>query len=71
MPGVLPAIGAAAPATFLVVSAVAMDDFWVQAGANARDETTVFPEKFFEAGGATVFLVFAGVPWPCALDPGL
>lgn len=69
--GVLPAIGAAALATFLVASAVAMHDFWNLEGEDAQNEMTAFLKNLFGAGGALVFFALAGATWPYAVNLGL
>lgn len=69
--GVLPAIGAAALAIFLVASAVTMHDFWNLEGEDAQNEMTAFLKNLFGAGGALVFLALAGATWPYAVNLGL
>jgi len=69
--GVFPAIGAGGLAVFLVVSALAMHDFWAAEGDDAQTELTQFLKNVYGAGGALVFLVLAAVPWPYALNIGL
>jgi len=69
--GVFPAIGAGALAVFLVVSAVAMHDFWAAEGEDAQTEQTQFLKNIYGAGGALVFFALAAVPWPYALNIGL
>lgn len=66
--GVFPAIGAGALAVFLVVSGVAMHDFWAAEDEDSQTEMTQFLKNVYGAGGALVFLVLAAVPWPYALD---
>jgi len=69
--GVLPAVGAAALALFLVGSAVTMHDFWALEGEDAQNEMTAFLKNVFGAGGALVFFALAGAPWPYALNVGV
>lgn len=69
--GVLPAVGAAALAVFLVVSAVTMHDFWNFDGEEAQNEMTAFLKNVFGAGGALTFLAVAGGSWPYAVGIGL
>lgn len=69
--GVLPAVGAAALALFLVASAVTMHDFWNLEGEDAQNEMTAFLKNLFGAGGALVFFALAGATWPYAVNLGL
>ncbi len=69
--GVLPAIGAGMLAVFLVVSAVLMHDFWNVEGEESQNELNSFLKNVYGAGGALVFVVLAGTPWPYALNIGL
>lgn len=69
--GVLPLVGAALLAVFLVVSAVTMHDFWNLEGEEAQNEMTAFLKNFFGAGGALVFVALAGTTWPYALNVGI
>lgn len=69
--GVFPAVGAGALAVFLVVSGVAMHDFWAVEGEDAQTELTQFLKNLYGAGGALVFLALTTVPWPYALNIGL
>lgn len=69
--GVLPAVGAAALAIFLLASAVTMHDFWTLEGEDAQNEMTAFLKNLFGAGGALVFFSLAGAPWPYAVNLGL
>lgn len=69
--GVLPTIGAATLAGFLVLSAVTMHDFWNVEGEEAQDEMVGFLKNLFGAGGALVFLSLAGTTWPFAANIGL
>jgi len=69
--GVFPAVGAGALAVFLVVSGVAIHDFWAAEGEDAQTELTQFLKNVYGAGGALVFLALAAVPWPYALNIGL
>lgn len=69
--GVLPALGAAALAVFLVVTAVTMHDFWNLDGEEAENEMTSFLKNLFGAGGALAFFALAGSTWPYAVNIGL
>jgi uncharacterized membrane protein YphA (DoxX/SURF4 family) len=69
--GIVPAIGAGALASFLLVSAIAMHDFWRMEGEEAQNEMTSFLKNVFGAGGALAFLAIAGSQWPYALNVGL
>lgn len=69
--GIVPSIGAGALALFLMVSAVAMHDFWNMDGEDAQNEMTSFLKNVFGAGGALAFLALAGGAWPYALNVGL
>lgn len=69
--GVLPALGAAALAVFLVVTAVTMHDFWNLDGEEAENEMTSFLKNLFGAGGALAFFALAGFTWPYAVNIGL
>jgi uncharacterized membrane protein YphA (DoxX/SURF4 family) len=69
--GVLPAVGAAALAVFLVVSAVTMHDFWTLEDEDARTEMTSFLKNLTMAAGALAFFALAGTSWPYALNLGL
>ncbi|MCU4925639.1 DoxX family protein [Halobacteria archaeon AArc-dxtr1] len=69
--GVFPGIGAAALAAFLLVSAVAMHDFWRQEGEDAQNEMNSFLKNVYGAGGALAFLVVASATWPYAMNIGL
>jgi uncharacterized membrane protein YphA (DoxX/SURF4 family) len=69
--GVLPAIGAAALAIFLIVSAVTMHDFWNLEGEDAQTEMTSFLKNVTMAAGAIVFFALAGAAWPYAVNIGL
>jgi uncharacterized membrane protein YphA (DoxX/SURF4 family) len=69
--GVVPTVGAGALAVFLLVSAVAMHDFWNAEGEDAESEMTSFLKNLYGTGSAIAFLALAGAPWPYALDVGL
>jgi len=69
--GIVPAIGTGALASFLLVSAVVMHDFWRMEGEEARNEMTSFLKNVFGVGGALAFLAIAGSQWPYALNVGL
>ncbi|MHC3436760.1 DoxX family protein [Natrialbaceae archaeon A-gly3] len=69
--GIVPAVGAAALAVFLLASAVTMHDFWAVDEEDTQDELTHFLKNVVGAGGALTFLALAGVQWPYALNLGL
>lgn len=69
--GAFPAVAAGGLAVFLVVSAVAMHDFWAVDGEDTQTEMTQFLKNIYGAGGAVAFLVLTTVPWPYALNIGI
>jgi len=70
--GIYPTIGAGGLAVFLLVSGVAMHDFWaVDEEEEAQTEMTQFLKNVYGAGAAVAFLIVATVPWPYALNIGL
>ncbi|MFC3958815.1 DoxX family protein [Halovivax cerinus] len=69
--GVFPAVGAAAIAVFLLVSAATMHDFWRMEGEEAQNEMTAFLKNVYGAGAALAFLAVASATWPYALNVGL
>jgi uncharacterized membrane protein YphA (DoxX/SURF4 family) len=69
--GIYPTIGAGALAVFLLVSGVAMHDFWAVDEEEAQTEMTQFLKNVYGAGAAVAFLIVATVPWPYALNIGL
>jgi putative oxidoreductase len=70
--GVFPVIAAGALATFLLVSAVAMHDFWtVDDPEEQQNEMTSFLKNVFGAAGALALLAVGGAAWPYAIGVGL
>ena len=69
--GVFPELAAGGIAVFLVMSAIAMHDFWTVEGEDAQTEMTHFLKNIYGAGAALAFLALASVPWPYALNIGL
>jgi uncharacterized membrane protein YphA (DoxX/SURF4 family) len=69
--GVAPVPAAGALATFLLVSAVTMHDFWAVPEDQAQDEMTGFLKNVALAGGALGFLALGGQTWPYAVGIGL
>ncbi|MFB6150231.1 MAG: DoxX family protein [Haloarculaceae archaeon] len=69
--GAFPVLGAGALATFLLVSAVTMHDFWAVPEDQAQDEMTHFLKNVSLAGGALVLLAVGGGSWPYAVGVGL
>jgi len=69
--GVAPVLSAGALATFLLVSAVTMHDFWAVPDDQAQDEMTGFLKNVALAGGALGFLALGGQAWPYAVGVGL
>ncbi|WP_123537801.1 DoxX family protein [Halosimplex salinum] len=69
--GVAPVLAAGAVATFLLVSAVTMHDFWAVPEDQTQDEMTQFLKNVALAGGALAFLALGGQAWPYAVDVGL
>ncbi|WP_436908894.1 DoxX family membrane protein [Halosimplex marinum] len=69
--GVAPVLAAGALATFLLVSAVTMHDFWAVPEDQADDEMTGFLKNVALAGGALALLALGGQAWPYALGVGL
>jgi len=66
--GALPVLSAGALATFLLVSAVTMHDFWSVDDPEAQQqEMTNFLKNVALAGGAVALLAVGGVDWPLAL----
>jgi len=62
--GAYPVIAAGALATFLVVSAVLMHNFWAVPDDQVQDEMTQFLKNIALAGGALALLSVAGTSWP-------
>ncbi|QLH81633.1 DoxX family protein [Halosimplex pelagicum] len=69
--GVAPVLAAGALATFLLVSAVTMHDFWAVPEDQTQDEMTGFLKNVALAGGALGFLALGGQAWPYAVGVGL
>ncbi|WP_135364589.1 DoxX family protein [Halosimplex halophilum] len=69
--GVAPVLAAGALATFLLVSAVTMHDFWAVPEDQTQDEMTGFLKNVALAGGALALLALGGQAWPYALGVGL
>ncbi|NIB98952.1 DoxX family protein [Halobacterium sp. R2-5] len=61
--GVLPVVGAAALAAFLVVSALTMHDFWAVPEDQQQDEMTGFLKNIGLAGGALAVAAYATTGW--------
>ncbi|WP_436929478.1 DoxX family membrane protein [Halosimplex halobium] len=69
--GVAPVLAAGALATFLLVSAVTMHDFWAVPDDQTQDEMTGFLKNVALAGGALALLALGGQAWPYAVGVGL
>jgi putative oxidoreductase len=69
--GVVPVVAAGALATFLLVSAVTMQDFWAVPDEQAQNGMTQFLKNVALAGGALALLAVGGGEWPYALGVGL
>ncbi|MFB6140965.1 MAG: DoxX family membrane protein [Halosimplex sp.] len=69
--GVAPVLAAGALAVFLLVSAVAMHDFWAVPAEQTQDEMTQFLKNVSLAGGALALLAIGGQAWPYAVGIGL
>jgi len=69
--GVLPVVATGALATFLLVSAVTMHDFWAAPDDQVQDEMTQFLKNVSLAGGALALLAVGGQAWPYAVGVGL
>ncbi len=69
--GVLPGVAAGAIALFLVVSGVAMHDFWAVPEDQQQDEMVQFMKNIELAGAALVFLAVSTLEWGYALGVGL
>jgi uncharacterized membrane protein YphA (DoxX/SURF4 family) len=69
--GVLPLVGGAVVAAFLLVSAVLMHDFWAVPEDQQQDEMTQFLKNAALAGGAIAFAAIAGQAWSLSLGVGL
>ena len=68
--GAYPVVAAGALATFLLVSAVTMHDFWAVPEDQQQDEMTQFLKNVALAGGAIGLLAVAGTAWPYSLALG-
>lgn len=62
--GVTPVVVALALAAFLVVSAIAMHDFWAVPEDQQQDEMNSFLKNIAMAGGAIVIAASATGEWP-------
>jgi putative oxidoreductase len=69
--GVLPLVGGVVVAGFLLVSAVAMHDFWAVPADQQQDEMTQFLKNAALAGGAIAFAALAGQTWALSVGVGL
>lgn len=69
--GAFPVVAAGALALFLVVSAVAMHDFWAVSEEDQQAEMTNFLKNVALAGGALTLLAVGGAAWPYSVGPGL
>jgi uncharacterized membrane protein YphA (DoxX/SURF4 family) len=69
--GVAPALAAGSLAVFLVVSAVAMHDFWAVPDDQKQTEMTQFLKNVGLFAGAVAFLALSGQSWAFALNVGL
>ncbi|WP_436926922.1 DoxX family protein [Halosimplex amylolyticum] len=69
--GAAPVLAAGAVATFLLVSAVTMHDFWAVPDEQTQDQLTQFLKNVALAGGALAFLALGGQAWPYAVGVGL
>jgi uncharacterized membrane protein YphA (DoxX/SURF4 family) len=69
--GVLPLVGGAVVAAFLLGSAVLMHDFWAVPADQQQDEMTQFLKNAALAGGAIAFAALASQAWSLSLGVGL
>jgi putative oxidoreductase len=70
--GAYPVLAAGALATFLLVAAVTMHDFWsVDDPEEQQTEMTQFLKNVVAAGAALGFLALGGTEWPLAVGVGL
>ncbi|MFC7175569.1 DoxX family protein [Halosegnis marinus] len=70
--GAFPVLAAGALATFLLVSAVTMHDFWsIDDPEEKQNEMISFQKNVYGAGAALAFLVVGGVEWTYAVGIGL
>jgi len=68
--GAYVAVAAGALATFLLVTAVTMHDFWAAPEDQQQDEMTQFLKTVAMAAGAIVLLALAGTAWPYSVGAG-
>ena len=69
--GAYPVVAAGALATFLLVTAVTMHDFWAVPEDQQQDELTQFLKTVAMAGGAVALLAVAGTAWPYSVGLGV
>jgi len=69
--GAYPVVAAGALASFLLVSAVTMHDFWAVPEDQQQDEMTQFLKNVAMAGGAVALLAVAGTAWPYSVGLGV
>lgn len=70
--GAFSVLAAGALATFLLISAVTMHDFWtIDDPEEQQNEMTAFLKNVFGAAGALALLAVGGVAWPYALGVGV
>jgi len=69
--GAYPVVAAGALATFLLVSAVTMHDFWAAPEDQQQNEMTQFRKNAVMAGGALAVLAVTGTAWPYSVGLGL
>jgi uncharacterized membrane protein YphA (DoxX/SURF4 family) len=70
--GAFPVLAAGALATFLLVSAVTVHDFWtVDDPEEQQSEMTDFLKNVLAAGAAVGFLALGGAAWPYAVGAGV
>ncbi|WP_430505101.1 DoxX family membrane protein [Haloparvum sp. PAK95] len=70
--GAFPVLSAGALATFLLVGAVQMHDFWTMEDPEEKQsEMTQFLKNVTGFGAALALLAIGGAPWPYALNVGL
>ncbi len=69
--GILPLVGGAVVAAFLLGSAVLMHDFWAVPEDQQQDEMTQFLKNAALSGGAIAFAALAGQTWSLSVGLGL
>ncbi|MGZ0747161.1 DoxX family protein [Haloparvum sp. AD34] len=69
--GVLPTLAAGALATFLLVSAVKMHDYWNAPEEDQQTEMTQFLKNVTLSAAALGLLAVSGAEWPYAVGVGL